>query len=278
LQFHRVVEIFPPLFLKSSPRHDVEEKLERFVEEARSVRDFSDTVLIADVKNPKYLELSTLEAALLLRDRTRVEAAPVIVLRGMSRQKLISAVLTGVSLELKAIMLAWGDDHPRSANSSNVRDYATLAGAISEAAEIRRKSRSPILIFAPVDLRNLGTPEGTSMAKGRLRAGADYLLAQPPTTDPEDTFDRHKEALDSAGLRSRVFLNVFPFRGARDIWDCEKYFGWRLPKRLHKDAQNGESELIQIERQIVGRMKEEKLPGIYLNTRGSPGIAGTLLS
>jgi 5,10-methylenetetrahydrofolate reductase len=278
VQFHRVVEIFPPRFPKSATRLDIEEKVDRFIEQARSVRDYADTVLIADVKNPKYLKLSSLEAALLLHDRTRVEAAPVLVLRGMSREKLLSDVMTGVSLGLRAMMLAWGDDYPASVKSSNVRDYATLAGAISDAAGIRRKTRSPTLLFAPVDMRQLGTPGGASMAEGRLKSGADYLLAQPPTTDPGDTFDQHLAALDSAGLRDRVFLNVFPFRGSRDVRDCEKYFGWKLPRQLHRDAEDGEAELIQIERRVVERMREENLPGIYLNTRGNPGIAGTLLS
>jgi 5,10-methylenetetrahydrofolate reductase len=279
--FLRVVEVFPPSF-PISPSEDerinIEEKLERFVEEARSIRNLSDVILVADVKDPGILKLSTTEAAAVLSQRLGVAAAPVIVVRDSNRLMFLSRVLTAVSLELRAMMIVWGDAYPASARASNVRDFKSLAEAITQASSVRKRAHAATLILAPVDLESLASPNGVTLAKTRLKAGAEYLLAQPPTTDPLETFERHSNLLKESGLKDRVLLNVFPFRDGNDVERCERYFGWRLPRSLHEAADAGDSSLLKMEREVVRRLKEESFPGIYLSTRGTPNVVERLLS
>ena len=256
----------------------MEEKTERFVEEARSIREFADNILVADVKDPTLLKVSTLEAALLLRERLCVDAAPVVVVRDMNRQHFLSSVLAGISLGLASMMIAWGDDHPTSAKLTNVRDFPNLAAAIRQASAVRKRVRASTLFLAPVDVEMLATPEGVTLAKGRLGAGADYLLAQPPTTDAESAFERHLSLLKGAGLRDKVLLNVFPFWDEEDVRTTERNFGWQLPRNLHGTAERGGAALFDAEREVAMRIREEGLPGIYLSTRGVSSIAERLLS
>jgi len=281
MAFLRVVEVFPPLFPAHSPGGEslpVEEGVGRFMEEARIIDKVADMILIADLKNPKLLEVSPLEAAIMLRERLGIDAAPVIVLRDINRRKFLSSVLTGISMGLKSMAIVWGDRFPSGAGSSNVRDFSSLAGALKQASLLRRKARSNITFFVPVDIRRLAHPDGLAMAKERLKAGADYLLAQPPTGDADATFNRHIELLEAAALKGRVLLNVFPFRHAEDVKECERYFGWRLPKSVHVAAARGPSALFEMERKVVERLREEGLPGVYLNARGNPGTAEKLLA
>ena len=176
------------------------------------------------------------------------------------------------------MMIAWGDPYPVSVRSSNVRDFPSLADAIAEASTIRRRSRASTLFLAPVDVESLAKPRGVALARGRLKAGADYLLAQPPTTDAQETFDRHASLLRSSGLKGRVLLNVFPFRNDEDVRGCEKNFGWKLPRSLHIAASDGRATLQKREVDVVRRLRDEDFPGVYLNTRGEPEIARRLLS
>jgi len=278
--FLRVVELFPPLFPSSergSERVGVGETLDRFFAEARSVRGLADVMLVADVKSPKFVEFSTLEAAALLKERLQVDAAPVIVTRDLSRRKFLSTVLTGLSLGLGHMMLAWGDDYPAESRSSNVRDYASLAESIREAALLKRRLRAHARFLAPVNVDTLTTPRGAALAKERLRAGAEYLLAQPPTTDLE-VLERHAGVLRRTGLEAKVILNVFPFRDLKDVLECEKYFGWELPATLRRTAEKGGGALFEAEKGVVEGLRSRGLPGVYLNTRGIPGMAERLLS
>ena len=280
MAFLRVVEVFPPLFPASKSRDahfDVEGKVELFVEGVRSIRGLGDVFLVANVKNPKLLKLSTLEASLILQERLGVETAPVIVARDFNRPQFLSTVLSGISFGLRSMMIAWGDRYPASVRATNVRDFSTLGEAIRQASQVARRARAPTRFFAPVDVGRLAHPEGVALAKQRLRAGAEYLLAQPPTTDAEGTFDRHSSALAAAGLKDKVLLNVFPFRSEKDARECEKYFGWKLPESAHRAAAKGESSLVEMERRVVQRLREEKFPGVYLTTRGLPSIAEKLL-
>jgi 5,10-methylenetetrahydrofolate reductase len=279
--FLRVVEIFPPFFPAQTPRSVgflLEKGVKRFLEEASVIRKFADIILVADVKNTRFLKFSTVEAAVLVKERLGVDAAPVIVLRDFNRQKFLSAVLTGISMDLKSMMIAWGDQYPPNAKASNVRDFSSLAAALRQASFIRKKAGSSAIFLAPVDVGKLAHPEGVALAKGRLRGGADYLLAQPPTTDAAATFDRHLELLEAAKLKSHVLLNVFPFRDSKDVKQCERYFGWRLSDSLHLAARRGTSALFDAERGVIERLREERLPGVYLNTRGSTKVAERLLA
>ena len=279
MSFLRVVEVFPPLFPASTGKDnhvDFEHSLARFVDGARSVRSRADVILVADVKNTKLLKFSTLQAASLLKDRLRVKVAPVIVTRDFNRPQFLSTVLTGVSMELDYLMLAWGDTYPPAAHATSVRDFRSLAEAIREAALLRERTRAATRLLAPVDLEGLANLRGVARARERLKAGADYLLAQPPTADAEG-LARHSELLQGADLKGRVLLNVFPFRGLKDVRECEAYFGWRLPKSLHRTAAKGERALLDAARGVVMALRDQRFPGVYLNTRGTPSIAERLL-
>jgi hypothetical protein len=278
--FLRVVEVFPPLF-PSEPKGgpiDVQGKVQEFVEGVREIRKYADLILVANLKNPDLLRFSTVEAAIMLQERLGVKASPVVVVRDMNRLEFLSTVLTCISAGLPSTMIAWGDKHPRSANSSNVRDFPTLSSAIEEASKVRARANSKIEFLAPVDIGRLGRAKGTNLAKERVRSGAGYLLAQPPTTDPEGTFESHSLSLIRAGLKDRVLLNVFPFRDAEDVAYCERHFGWRLPSSIHKAAESGSGALLEMEREVVQRSKEEGHPGVYVSTRGEPSWAQRILS
>jgi hypothetical protein len=135
-----------------------------------------------------------------------------------------------------------------------------------------------MLFLVQIDVESLARPEGVALAKGRPKAGAGYLLAQPPTTDSRETFESHSAILQPSGLKDRVLLNGFPFRDEKDVKLCEKNFGWRLPRSLHGVAAAGGSSLLEVERSVVRRIQDEAFPGVYLNTRGTPRIAERLLS
>jgi 5,10-methylenetetrahydrofolate reductase len=281
LPFLRVVEVLPPLFRVSRKSEDhiaLDAKMERFTAEVRGIRNFADVVLIANVKDQSFLKVDTVHAAAMLQDFLRVKAAPVIVARDHNRPQFLSTVLTAISIGLESLMIAWGDDYTDTEAGSNVRNFSTLAEALREASLIRSRARAPTKFFAPVDLRSLSCPKGIAMAKERLRAGADVLLAQPPTTDSGNEFERHRSLVEKSGLMGKVMLNVFPFRDEEDATKYEKMFGWRLPKTLHEAASKGRASLQSIERDVVRRSVEEGFPGIYLSTRGEPSLAGRLLA
>jgi len=281
LEFLRVIEVFPPLFplgRSEKGRIDLEGGIEQFVEGVREIRDLGDVFLVADVKNPGLAKLSTIEASFLLLQRLQVKAAPVIVVCDMNRLHFLSMVLTAISLDLDSMMIAWGDDYPASARSANIRDFTSLREAVVQASELIGRAGSSIRLFAPVDLDGLATTRGVDLAKHRLSAGADFLLAQPPTTDSGRTFDHHASLVEGSGLKDRVLLNVFPFRNEKDIKDCERYFGWRLPRSLHQAGGSGEASLIREEKKVIRRLRAEKFPGVYLTTRGTPAVADRLLS
>ena len=270
----------PPLFPSGpkGPQIEYREAVEKFVEDVRSLRSYSDVVLVANVKSPHTLKLSPLEAAHLLKDRVGVKAAPVVVVRDQNRVQFLSTVLTAISLEFPSVLIVWGDDYPRPTGTSNVRDFSSLGQALREASLVRARARASTEFYAPVDLNLLETTRGVSMARERLRSGAEYLLAQPPTTDPDETFDRHASLAGKAGIRSKVLLSVFPFVGPSDVRRCEKDFGWNLPRRLHREAASGEDAVLSLGRQVIGRLRKERFPGVYVSTRGRAGWAGKLLS
>jgi 5,10-methylenetetrahydrofolate reductase len=280
LAFLRVVEILPPLYDASGGRRDrlaTGAAMERFGEEARSIRDFADIILVANVKDLKRVKFDSVHAAVTLQDDYNLSAAPVIVVRDLNRPQFLSTVLTAISLGVNSMMIAWGDDYPESSHVSNVRDFADLAGAIREASRIRSRARSSARFFAPVDLEGLQNPKGVALARERLRAGADFLLAQPPTTDDGETFDRHDSLLEKSGLKEKVLPNVFHFKDDADIRYYERMFGWRLPSELHQAA-NGEGRLAELERRVVRRLRASGYSGVYLSTRGNPSVAERALA
>ena len=275
-----MVEVFPPLFPSSRRKEDaidLEQSIERFLDDARRVRPYADVILVAGVKNTKLLKLSNLEAAALLKKRLGVATAPVLVARDFNRPQFLSNILTGLSLELDYLMFAWGDAYPTTARATNVRDFRSLAEVIQESALLRKRARAATGFLAPINVEQLSKPFEAARARERLSAGADYLLAQPPTTDAR-ALSRHALLLRKARLRDSVLLNVFPFRDLKDVRECEKYFGWQLPESLHNAAAKGESALFEAEREVVLALRDQGYPGVYLNTRGTPSVAGRLLS
>ena len=278
--FVRVVEIFPPLFPHSARQKnhvDLERRIEGFIDQARSVRGFADITLVADVKDPELMEVAPMEAVAMLKERARLDAAPVLVVRGLDRRRFLSTVLAGLSLGLGHLMFAWGDDYPARAGSTNLRDFTSLAQAIREAAALRARTKARTEFLSAVNVELLASPGEVARARDRLKARSEYLLAQPPTTDVE-TLERHSKLLRQAGLEDQVLLNVFPFKGIRDVRRCEFHFGWRLPRSLYRIAEKGQSALVEAEREVVTTLRSQGFPGLYLNTRGDPGVAERLLS
>lgn len=281
MPFLKIIEVIPPLFPISKDTEDpiaLDSKMERFMEEVRSIRDFADIFLVANVKNQSMLKIDNVHVAITLQDFLRVEAAPVIVVRDHNRSGFLSTTLAAVEAGLKSLMIAWGDDYPASANLTNVRDYSTLADAIAEVSTVRSRARAPTKFFAPVNIESLSSARGIAMAKRRLEAGADVLLAQPPTTDAGKTFERHLSLIESAGLKEEVILNVFPFKNDDDARHYEEIFGWKLSNALHEEAKGNPATLLANEREVVRRSREEGLRGIYVSTRGEPVFAERILS
>jgi 5,10-methylenetetrahydrofolate reductase len=281
LAFLRVVEVLPPLFPASGVRSDLlapGAAIERFGEEVRSIRDLADIILVANVKDQTRLKFDSVLAAFKLQEDFNLRTAPVVVVRDQNRPQFLSTVLTAVSLEFNSIMIAWGDDYQQSSRATNVRDFTNLAEAIREASRIRSRARSPTRFFAPLDMRSLAYPKGVLLAKERLRAGADLLLAQPPTTDDGETFDLQDSLLEGSGLKKKVLPNVFHFKNEGDVRGYEKMFGWRLPRGLHVAARKGEVGMAELERKVIRRLQSDGFAGVYLSTRGSPSIAGRLLT
>ena len=191
--FVRVVEIFPPLFPHSARQKnhvDLERRIEGFIDQARSVRGFADITLVADVKDPELMEVAPMEAVAMLKERARLDAAPVLVVRGLDRRRFLSTVLAGLSLGLGHLMFAWGDDYPARAGSTNLRDFTSLAQAIREAAALRARTKARTEFLSAVNVELLASPGEVARARDRLKARSEYLLAQPPNTDVE-TLARH---------------------------------------------------------------------------------------
>jgi 5,10-methylenetetrahydrofolate reductase len=275
--FVRVVEVLQPLYSSQKGRPiRLQAGIDELVASVKGVRRFCDVVLVGDNKSPGLLKLSSLESAVLLERGAGVKAAPVIVARDSNRAQVLSAVVTAYGVGLRNLMLAWGDRYPRS-GPKNVYDFEGLSALVSEAREIARRASIEVRLFAPVDLRSLGTPRGVRMAKSRLGAGADFLLAQPPTTDSGKELERHVRLIEAAGLKDSVLLGVFPFRSEDDVNRSEKFFGWSLPRSVHRLAESGREALEAEAGRVAGELRVRGCAGAYVSTRGDPGIAKQLL-
>jgi 5,10-methylenetetrahydrofolate reductase len=275
LTFLKVVEVLPPP--RGQSRIEGARTLAQLAEEVRKIRTVTDVLLVADLKGRAPERVDPVSAATYLKKNAEVDAAPVIVIRGLSRSEFRSAVLTSLRAGLNWAMIAWGDDLPEGQGSSNLRGYPDLASAIREAASIRASVRSKVRFFAPVNVQGLRHASGVAMAKQRLKAGADLLLSQPPTTDSQSVFDDHLSLITDSMIRGRVLLNVFHFRSYRDAGRYEALFGWELPSGLQATARKGQRALIEAEKGVVRRARKEGLAGVYVSTRGIPQVAGTLL-
>ncbi len=273
-----MVEVFPPLFPIKGTKEDIklQDRLDEVVEAVRGIRRCADLMLVATVKNPDLLKVSSIQVAALIQKKAGIQAAPSIVVRDSNRLQLLSEIVTAYSFDLTSIMLVWGDRYPAGARSRNAYDFKDLSEVIREAVRIGKRAGIKPRIMAPVTLASQGGDQA-GLGLGRVKAGASILLGQPPTTNPQHAFDEHEAALGSAGLEGRVLLNIFPFRDAKDVLDCEKYFGWALPQRLHETAKRGRSALIGEARSVVNRLRLDGYPGVYVSTRGDPSVARDIL-
>lgn len=278
--FTRLVEVFPPGFNvdpKVEPVLGLKQKARDFVERIRRIQNLADAVVVADVKDLSRLKLSTVFAAALLKAELGVEAIPVFTARDSNRAATRSGILTALSQGLDTVMLVWGDRYPERDGASNVYDYPSLADLISEAKALARRSGVELTVLAPIDLAKLNSKNGRRLARDRLEKGASHLLAQPPTTDSFSTLPSHMKLLQGQRLESRVFLNVFPFRGPADITYCREKFGWQLPTELDALAADGEPALLKEAKRVAEMAEERGAAGIYVSTRGRPELARFIL-
>ena len=277
--FTSIVEIFPPVFSTSvevEPVVGVPQKTRDFVERVRRIKHLADSFLIADVMDPARMKLPTVLSASILRDRLGVDAIPVITTRDSNRTAVISSLLAAFSHGLTGVMLVWGDRY-KEGGPRNVYDFKSLSEVIGLAKSLADRSGSRCRFLAPVNLQSLKTKKGRTLAKDRLSAGADFLLAQPPTADSMSTMQAHLRLVRNAGLEGRVLLNVFPFRDGDDIDSCKVKFGWELPNRLYTIGQNGEGALLAEAKKVAKSIERSGLPGVYVTTRGRPEVARFIL-
>ncbi len=277
--FTSIIEVFPPVFSVDEgvePTVGLRQKTKDFVERVRRIQHLADSFLVADVKDPVRMKLPTVLSASILRDRTGVDAIPVIAARDSNRQAVVSSLLSAYSLGLRSVMLVWGDRY-EDGGPRNVYDFRSLAELIGLARGLAQRSGSRCRFLAPVDLTALGTAKGLRLAKERLAAGADLLLAQPPTADSVSALPEHSRLVRDAGLEGRVLLNIFPFRDSRDIESCRAKFGWELPSRLDVIGRKGESALLSEAKKVAEAAERRGLPGVYVTTRGRPEVARFIL-
>jgi hypothetical protein len=175
-------------------------------------------------------------------------------------------------------MLVWGDRYNEGEGSANVYDYPSLSDAIKEMRALADRANINATILAPVNVATLETKKGASIAASRLESGADCLLAQPPTSDVSVTLPEHLRLLDGKNMRGDVLLNIFPFRSKEDMDSCTARFGWKIPDVAYRLAEEGgEARLIKESKMVVEKMRESRLPGVYVSTRGRPELARFIL-
>jgi hypothetical protein len=55
-------------------------------------------------------------------------------------------------------------------------------------------------------------------------------------------------------------------------------FGWKIPDVVDRLAdEGGEARLIKESKMVVEKMRENRLPGVYVSTRGKPELARFIL-
>ncbi len=279
--FTTVVEIFPPNFsaeVAKEPLLGLRQKTQDVVCRVRKVENLVDCFVVADMKDLGRLKLSSIYTAAMLKKELDTEVIPVIAVRDTNRSGVRTLFLTALSYGLDSVMLVWGDKYNEGEGSSNVYDYPSLSDAIREMRALSDRANVNATILAPVNVAMLETQKGASIASSRLEGGADCLLAQPPTSDVSVTFPEHLRLIDSKKLRQSVLLNVFPFRDKEDIDACRARFGWKIPEVADRlAAEGGEARLIKESKMVVEKMRENRLPGVYVSTRGRPELARFIL-
>ena len=250
--------------------------MDSFVEGVRRVSSSADAFMVADVKGPSLVRASSVPAAAFLRERAGTEAVPMIVARDVNRPALLSSVLASLLFGMDSVALMWGDPYGSGARGGNVYDFDSLASVIGEAKALMNRAGVRGRVFAPVNMAKLRHAQEARRARRRLEAGADLLLAQPPSGDLS-VLRSHVSLLDSAGLAGKVLLNVFPFKDPADLERCRVRFGWTPPPSLVKTARLGRGALLEEARTVAGGIRAAGLPGVYLSTRGDPALLPVLV-
>lgn len=276
-----MVEIFPPSFnaeTSKEPLLGLRQKTQDIVARMKKVENLADCVLVADMKDVGRLKLSSIYTAAMLKQELDIEVIPVIGARDSNRSAVRTLFLSALSYGLDSVMLVWGDKYGEADGSKNVYDYPSLSAVVKEMRELADRANVKATIMAPVNVAALATKKGDEIASSRIKSGADCLLAQPPTTDVAETLPEHVRMVEEKKLKKQVLLNVFPFSGKEDIESCRKRFGWNISSALDKMAQDGgEPRLLKEARLVVEKMRDEKLPGVYVSTRGKPELARFIL-
>lgn len=279
--FTTMVEIFPPNFsaeMAKEPLLGLRQKTQDIVARMKKVEHLADCILVADMKDVGRLKLSSVYTAATLKQELDIEVIPVIGARDSNRSAVRTLFLSALSYGLDSVMLVWGDKYAEGDGSSNVYDYPSLSAVVKEMRELADRANVKATILAPVNVAALGTKKGDEIALSRIKSGADCLLAQPPTTDVTETLARHEKALEEKELKNRVLLNVFPFTSKEDIDACRKRFGWDISASLDRMAvEGGEARLLKESRSVVEKMRDDRLPGVYVSTRGKPELARFIL-
>lgn len=279
--FTTMVEIFPPNFsaeMAKEPLLGLRQKTQDIVARMKKVEHLADCILVADMKDVGRLKLSSVYTAATLKQELDIEVIPVIGARDSNRSAVRTLFLSALSYGLDSVMLVWGDKYAEGDGSSNVYDYPSLSAVVREMRELADRANVKATILAPVNVAALGTKKGDEIALSRIKSGADCLLAQPPTTDVTETLARHEKALEEKELKNRVLLNVFPFTSKEDIDACRKRFGWDISASLDRMAvEGGEARLLKESRSVVEKMRDDRLPGVYVSTRGKPELARFIL-
>jgi 5,10-methylenetetrahydrofolate reductase len=276
MAFLRLAEVFPVILRPASGAVSLERAGERFVESVSRVSSYADSFMVADMKDPKVVKVSAVASAALLRERAGLDAFPVLVARDVNRPAMRSSVLTTLLLGISSMAMMWGDALPPSAGGKNVYDYDSLASAISDAKALMKRVGVRGRIYAPVNLARLHDGEERARARGRLTAGADLLLAQPPSSTLE-VLREQRSAIDSSGLSGKVLPGVFPFKDAADLEWCRDFFGWEPPASLTRVAKGGGEALLAEARRVIGAIRDAGFPGVYVSTRGTPSLLQKML-
>lgn len=278
--FSRLIEVFPPNFSAETakePLIGIKQKMRDTVTRVQKIEKLADAIIVADMKETSRVQLASVYTAAVLKEELGAEVIPVIPTRDMNKKAIRTMFLTCLALGLESVSLVWGDPYSDSDGSKNVYDFRSLAEAISEARQLSDRADIQATLLAPVDITALNSGRGVDLATSRLKAGADCLLAQPPTSDLARTLGRHTALLKEHRMEKKVLHNVFPFRNKADIDACRARFGWDLPKELDTIALEGEPRLLREARGVVESLEAQKLAGVYVSTRGKPELARYIL-
>ncbi len=95
--FVRLIEVFPPNFsaeASKEPLIGIKQKLRDMVTRVQKIESLADAILVADMKDPARLQLSSVYTAAALKDELGTEVVPVIPTRDMNSKAIRTAFLT----------------------------------------------------------------------------------------------------------------------------------------------------------------------------------------